>query len=242
MPTNVFFNNFTNSMEQNLIENLIVESIKIFGHDVYYLPRSLINKDEIYGEDSISEYKDSYFVEVYIKNVSGFGGEGDFLSKFNIQLRDQVTFSIANKTFYDEIGSQHSILRPREGDLIYLPLTKSIYVIQFVEHEAIFYQMGSLQIFDLQCELWEYSNEKLNTGITEVDSREEIYSFDLSSYRMLTQNSFVITDEDGFDLVQEQFNYINKVGDSLEDNSEIETEANAILDFSELDPFSENTW
>ena len=150
MPTNVFFNNFTNSMEQNLIENLIVESIKIFGHDVYYLPRSLINKDEIYGEDSISEYKDSYFVEVYIKNVSGFSGEGDFLSKFNIQLRDQVTFTIANKTFHDEIGSQHSILRPREGDLIYLPLSKSVFVIHFVEHEAIFYQMGSLQTFDMQ--------------------------------------------------------------------------------------------
>lgn len=242
MPTSAFFNNFTNSMEQNLIENLIVESIKIFGHDVYYLPRSLINKDEIYGEDSISEYKDSYFVEVYIKNVSGFSGEGDFLSKFNIQLRDQVTFTIANKTFYDEIGSQQSIIRPREGDLIYVPLNKAIYVIQFVEHEAIFYQMGSLQTFDLQCELWEYSNEKLNTGIAEVDSREIIYSFDLSSYRMLTQDSFVITDEDGFDLVQEQFNYINQVGDSLEDNSEIQTEADSILDFSELDPFSENTW
>jgi len=242
MSTSVFFNNFTSSMEQNLIENLIIESIKIYGHDVYYIPRQLKNKDEIYGEDSVSEYDQSFFIDMYIKDVSGFQGEGDFLSKFNLQIRDQITFTIARRTFFDEIGNVDELARPREGDLIYLPLNKKIFVIKFVEHEAIFYQLGSLQTFDLVCELWEYSNERLNTGIPEIDSKEEQYSFDFSNYRMLTEDSYVLQDEDGYDLVQEQFNFVTQVGDSFEDNTEVETEADNILDFSEANPFSEGNY
>jgi len=242
MSTSVFFNNFTSSMEQNLIENLIIESIKIYGHDVYYIPRQLKNKDEIYGEDSVSEYDQSFFIDMYIKDVSGFQGEGDFLSKFNLQIRDQITFTIARRTFFDEIGNVDELARPREGDIIYLPLNKKIFIIKFVEHEAIFYQLGSLQTFDLVCELWEYSNERLNTGIPEIDSKEQAYSFDFSTYRMLTEDSYVLQDEDGYDLVQEQFNFVTQVGDSFEDNTEVETEADNILDFSEANPFSEGNY
>ena len=242
MATSVFFNNFTSSMEQNLIENLIIESIKIYGHDVYYIPRQLKNKDEIYGEDSVSEYNQSFFIDMYIKDVSGFQGEGDFLSKFNLQIRDQITFTIARRTFFDEIGNVDQLARPREGDLIYLPLNKKIFVIKFVEHEAIFYQLGSLQTFDLVCELWEYSNERLNTGIPEIDVKEQKYSFDFSAYRMLTEDLHVLQDEDGYDLVQDQFDFVTQVGDSFEDNTEIETEADNVLDFSERDPFSEGTY
>jgi len=242
MATSVFFNNFTSSMEQNLIEDLIIESIKIYGHDVYYIPRILKNKDEIYGEDSVSEYDQSYFIDIYIKDVSGFQGEGDFLSKFNLQIRDQITITIARRTFFDEIGNIESYARPREGDLIYLPLNKKIFIIKFVEHEAIFYQLGSLQTFDLVCDLWEYSNERLNTGIPEIDIKEQTYSFDFSAYRMLTENSYVLQDEDGYDLVQEQFDFITQVGDSFENNTEIEAEADNILDFSEANPFSEGNY
>ncbi len=242
MSTSVFFNNFSSSMEQNLIENLIIESIKIYGHDVYYIPRQLKNKDEIYGEDSVSEYNQSFFIDMYIKDVSGFQGEGDFLSKFNLQIRDQITFTIARRTFFDEIGNVDELARPREGDIIYLPLNKKIFVIKFVEHEAIFYQLGSLQTFDLVCDLWEYSNERLNTGITEIDSKEKDYSFDFSTYRMLTEDSYVLQDEDGYDLVQEQFNFVTQVGDSFEDNTEVEVEADNIVDFSEANPFSEGNY
>ena len=147
-PTNVFFNNFTNSQEQVLIEDLVIESIKIYGHDVYYCPRTLVNKDEIYGEDSISKYNTQYMVEMYVKNVMGFEGEGDFMSKFNLQVRDQMTLTIARRTFFDEIGNIESINRPQEGDLVYFPLNKKIFVVKFVEHEAIFYQMGALQTYD----------------------------------------------------------------------------------------------
>jgi len=229
-------------MEQNLIENLIIESIKIYGHDVYYIPRQLKNKDEIDGEDSVSEYNQSFFIDMYIKDVSGFQGEGDFLSKFNLQIRDQITFTIARRTFFDEIGNVDQLARPREGDLIYLPLNKKIFVIKFVEHEAIFYQLGSLQTFDLVCELWEYSNERLNTGIPEIDVKEQKYSFDFSAYRMLTEDSYVLQDEDGYDLVQEQFNFVTQVEDSFEDNTEVEVEADNIVDFSEANPFSEGNY
>jgi hypothetical protein len=241
-PTSVFFNNFGSNQEQNLIENLIIESIKIYGHDVYYIPRSLINKDEIYGEDSISEYNDSFFIDMYIKDVNGFQGEGDFLSKFNLQIRDQITFTLAKRIFFDEIGSNTAFERPREGDLIYLPLNKKVFIIKFVEHEAIFYQLGSLQTYDLQCELWEYSNEILNTGISDIDILQKTYSFDMSQYSMLTEDKYVLKDEDGFDLVQEQYDFTTQVGDSFEDNFEIETEADSIVDFSEIDPFSEGNY
>lgn len=242
MPTSVFFNNFAAAQEQLLIENLIIESIKIYGHDVYYCPRSLINKDEIYGEDSLSRYNTQYLVEMYIKNVTGFEGEGDFLSKFNLQVRDQMTLTLARRTFFDEIGNYESLDRPQEGDLIYFPLNKKIFVVKFVEHEAIFYQLGSLQTYDLVCELWEYSNEILNTGIDDIDKFQKDYSFDMSTYSIKTENGYVLKDEDGYDLVLEEYNFSNQVGDSLEDNVEIESEAIGIIDFSEVDPFSEGNY
>lgn len=242
MATSVFFNNFQSSQEQLLIENLVIESIKIYGHDVYYCPRTRTNFDEIDGEDNLSQYNSQYFIEMYIKNVMGFQGEGDFLSKFNLQIRDQITFTIARRVFFDEIGNRATIDRPREGDLIYLPLNKKIFVIKFVEHEAIFYQLGSLQTFDLVCELWEYSNEVLNTGIPEIDSLQSRYSFDQFAHGIITQDGFNIVDDDGYPLLNENYNYSTVVGDAFEDNTEIQTESDTILDFSEIDPFSEGAY
>jgi hypothetical protein len=242
MPVSTYFNNFTNSQEQLLIEDLVIESIRIYGHDVFYCPRTLVNKDEIYGEDSISRYDTQYMVEMYVKNVMGFQGEGDFMSKFNLQIRDQMTLTIARRTFFDEIGNVESIDRPQEGDLIYFPLNRKIFIVKFVEHEAIFYQMGSLQTYDLNCELWEYSNEILNTGINDIDKLEKDYSFNMTAYGITTEDEYVIKDEDGYDLIQEQYNFSTQVGDSFEDNVEIQSEADNILDFSERDPFSEGVY
>lgn len=242
MPVSTYFNNFTNSQEQLLIEDLVIESIRIYGHDVFYCPRTLVNKDEIYGEDTLSKYNTQYMVEMYVKNVMGFQGEGDFMSKFNLQIRDQMTLTIARRTFFDEIGNVESIDRPQEGDLIYFPLNKKIFIVKFVEHEAIFYQMGSLQTYDLNCELWEYSNEILNTGIDDIDKFQKDYSFDMGVYGLLTEDGYVLKDEDGYDLIQEQYNFSTQVGDSFEDNEEIQSEADDILDFSERDPFSEGVY
>jgi len=160
MATNFFFNNFQSSMEQNLIEDLVVESIKIYGIDLYYLPKRVVNRDTIFREEELATYNAAHPVEMYIKNVDGFEGEGDFISKFGLEIRDRVTFTVSRRSFAQEILiNEAQMVRPLEGDLIWFPLTRKMYKIQFVEHEAIFYQLGSLQTWDLTCELFEFNNE-----------------------------------------------------------------------------------
>jgi len=241
VSTSVFFNNFGNSQEQILIEDLIIESIKIYGHDVYYCPRTLINKDDIYGEDPVSEYRSAYFVEMYIKNFQSFECDGNFLSKFNLQIRDQTTFTLAIRTFDNDIGSIEAIDRPQEGDLIYSTMMRRLFIIKYVENKAIFYQLGSLQMYDLTCELYEYSGEKLNTGIKEIDDIERKYSTNMSTFGLKTEDGDVITDEDGFDIVQEQYSLDTQAQDVFADNDEIQTEqvAKDIIDWTDIDPFSE---
>jgi hypothetical protein len=232
LATNFFFNNFTNSQEQILLEDLIIESIKIYGLDLIYLPRNTGSVDVIWSEDPLRSYTTAVPVEMYIKNVEGFEGEGDFLSKFNLQIRDQITFTIARRVFSNEVGAADITVgdiareRPQEGDLIYFPLNKKIFEIRFVEHEAIFYQLGSLQVYDLKCELFEYSNEFFKTGIPEVDRLMENYSLNLDADGVLTEDDLLITDEDGYPLIQQDY---DTVGDS-------------IIDFTERDPFSEGTY
>lgn len=240
MATSFYFNNFGASQEQQLIENLVVESIKIYGHDVYYLPRTRIETDNILGEDSMSEFTSQYFIEMYIKNVEGFGGQGDFLSKFNLEIRDQVTFTIARRTFSEEVGSYTSFVRPREGDLVFMPLNNKVFEIKFVEHEAIFYQLGSLQTFDLTCELFEHGGEKFNTGISLIDDKMSLVSLDLSNFGLLLEDGMHLTDEDGFDLVQEKYDI--ETIDPGSDNMDLQTEGDSILDFTEIDPFSEGRY
>lgn len=219
---------------------MVVESIRIYGHDVYYLPRTRINDDAVLGEESYSEFNSHHFVEMYIKNVEGFAGQGDFLSKFNLEIRDQVTFTIARRTFSEEIGSYTSFTRPREGDLIYFPLNNKIFEIKFVEHEAIFYQLGSLQTFDLTCELFEYNNERLNTGIDLVDSKQKSLTLNLADFAILTEDGYQITDEDKYNLVLESYDIGTQ--DAISDNEDFETDGTDILDFSEIDPFSEGIY
>ena len=212
----------------------------MYGHDVYYLPRTRIADDSILGEESYSEFNSQYYIEMYIKNVEGFGGQGDFLSKFNLEIRDQVTFTIARRTFSEEIGAFTSFIRPREGDLIYFPLNNKIFEIKFVEHEAIFYQLGALQTFDLTCELFEYSNERFNTGISLVDDKQKDLTFNLTDFAIKVETGLALASEDGYDLVLELFSMDNQ--DPISDNTQLETEGDTILDFSEIDPFSEGAY
>lgn len=168
MATKQLFNHTNVQSEQNLVESLIIEAIQIYGIDMYYLPQSYSNIDDFYGEDSgTTKFESIYPIEMYIKNVEGFEGEGDFLQQFGLEVRDQITFTVARKRFNDLEITDYTM--PREGDLIWFPITKSMYEIQFVEHESIFYQMGELFVYDLQCELFEYSNEIFTTGIEEID-------------------------------------------------------------------------
>lgn len=219
MVSNFYFSNFSNSMEQQLIEDLIIESIRIYGVDAWYIRRQAGAIDDLLNEDDLPIYDSAYLMEMYVKNVDGFEGEGDFLSKFGLQIRDSITFTIAMRTFSAEVGEYTEEVRPFEGDLIYFPLNRKIFEVQHVEHEAIFYQMGSLQTYDLRCELMEFSNERFQTGVPEVDNL-------LAGY--ITTTDAAIAD-------------IETV-DAAADNTTIETEADSVLDFSATNPFGESNF
>ena len=180
MATNHYFNHYgTNTPDQRLVESIVIESIKSFGIDVHYMPRTEVNTDSIFGEDRISKFEDARMVEVYIKSIDGFEGDGTFVSNFGLEVRDQITFTIARRRFIDlnfETGNRDK--EPLEGDLIFFPLSDSLFEIKHVQDTNVFYQMGGLQTFDLVCELFEYADEAIDTGIDELDKieREQSYS------------------------------------------------------------------
>lgn len=219
MATNVFFQNYNYFNEQQLIDDLVIESIQIYGLDMIYLTRSLQAVDQILNEDDLSIFDAAYDMEMYVKSVDGFQGEGDFLSKFGLQIRDQATFTVAMRTFERYVTRlDTSKIRPNEGDLIYLPLNKKFFKIMHVEHESVFYQTGALQVFDLKCELFEYSNERFHTG------REEIDTY----FNSITTELQTVSSLEG--LLQK---------DPIAKNIFFEQEGEDVIDFTEIDPFSE---
>ena len=192
MPTNVFFNHAVQS-EQHLYEDLVVESLRMYGQETFYLPRNIVETDTIFDEDVQSTFGDAYSVEMYIENTEGFEGEGDLMSKFGVEIRDQATFVLAVRSWERFVSTDQNLvtsLRPNEGDLIYLPLSGSLFEIKFVEHEQPFYQVGKLFVFKLQAELFEYAGEDFDTG-TDVDlvETEQAYRVDL---RMNAGSSYTI--------------------------------------------------
>jgi len=223
MATNVFFNNYSRVSEQELIDDLVIESIRQYGVDVIYMSRAIKGRDKIFNEDDFPEYNETFEFEVYVKNNEGFEGEGDFLSKFGLQIRDQLTLTVANRTFERHVTREVvELLRPREGDLIYFPLNEKIFEIKFVEHESVFYQMGKTQVFDMTCELIEYSNQRFNTGRAEIDNYLADYNTDIIvDANNATLTALAATDDNAGNL-------------------NFELEADGIIDFSEVDPFSEN--
>lgn len=238
MATNFFFNNFSSSGEQNLIENLVIESIKIHGIDNYYIPRKIINRDNAFREQEFSEYGEAIQIEMYIRNVDGFEGDGEFLSKFGVEVRDQITFSVALRVFENEVGSVLRRDRPSESDLIFFPFTKALYTIKYVNKKPIFYQLGALQMYDVVCELFEYSNEIFNTGIDIIDKTYNAFLTTTDPFIALTENSLQILTEDGFHIIKEEYDidYL----DQTSQNDIFEAEGLDFLDFTERDPFSEN--
>jgi hypothetical protein len=217
MATNFFFQNYDYFNEQQLIEDLVIESIQIYGLDTVYITRSIQEEDFILNEDDLSIFDEAYEIDMYVKSVDGFEGEGDFLSRFGLQIRDSVTFTVAIRTF-ERFVTRHQPLkvRPLEGDLVFMPMNGKFFKVMHVEHESIFYQSGALQVFDIKCELFEYSNERFETG------------------RPLIDNFYdnIKTDRIG-DLVT------LKQADPIARNIDFEREGNGFIDFTEIDPFSE---
>jgi len=176
---NLYFSDKVRS-EQNLYEDIIIESLKIYGQDVYYLPRDLVGEDKIFGHDVPSRFNSSHKIEMYIENAEGFEGEGDLFTKFGVEIRDEATFVVSRRRWEQTVKRYDNEIegdRPREGDLIYLPLSNSLFQISHVEHEQPFYQLSNLPTYKLRATLFEYNDEDLDTGVEVIDDIERDYAY-----------------------------------------------------------------
>jgi hypothetical protein len=251
MPTNVYFDTGTTS-EQRLYEDLIIEQLKIYGQDVYYLPRKLANKDTIFGEDPASSFDDSYIIEMYVENTDGYMGEQEIINKFGLELRDDIKFTVSKLRWETLISNNGDLVaeRPQEGDLVYFPTTNAFFEIQFVEHEQPFYQQSALPVYKLSCTKWEYSSERIDTGIVTIDSTEDSLSTDTMNFQFSLENetgSFVVESDIGKIeyLINEDFAMATQQpvdqGLIFEEQAGTTTSSTGddILDFSERNPFGE---
>ena len=176
---NLYFSDKVRS-EQNLYEDIVIESLKIYGQDVYYIPRDIVAEDKIFGHDIPSRFNSSHKLEMYVENVEGFDGEGDLFTRFGVEIRDEATFVVSRRRWVQQVSrmdNQLTSTRPREGDLIFLPLSNSLFQIMHVEHEQPFYQLSNLPVFKLRCQLFEYNDEDFDTGVDQIDSIERAYAY-----------------------------------------------------------------
>jgi hypothetical protein len=176
VTTNPYFKfNPAPSSETDLVQDLIIEAIQIYGIDLLYIPREYVNIDHLYNEDPLSYFPKYHEMEMYIKKNDNFGGEGDLLGKFGLEIRDTSIFTVARKRFLEVVNDQY--LRPEEGALVYFPYNKLLFKIMMVEDKSVFWQLGELFVWDLHVELFEYSHEKLDTGVPEVDEVADNYAY-----------------------------------------------------------------
>lgn len=179
------------SNEQYLVQDLINEQLKIYGIDVYYIPRKYIKTDDILREVETSQFSDNFIIEAYLDNYDGYAPGSDLMTKFGLRLKNEINLIISRERFEEFITpflealkseiekgtiTDYDILlssRPKEGDLIYFPLGQRLFEIKRVEHEKPFYQLGKNYVYELQCELYEYENEDIDTSVDEIDRTVE---------------------------------------------------------------------
>ena len=283
MATNSFFTQGTTG-EQDLVGSLVTEQIKMFGKDVYYIPRTLVDRDSVFEEDSLSAFNGAYLIEAYIEDATGFRGDGDMFSKFGVRISDQVTFIISRERFTAAVDDNAQLIvegRPNEGDLIHLPMANKTFEIQFVEHEVPFYQLGKVHVWGLRCELFEFSDEDFNTGVAEIDAVEVNFANavtinvadggtgDFVAGEIVTGGSSNVTSEvktwnsatrqlvvynrsgiyaipetltgntSGAAWTSATYNTLNNMNSETDQNFTLETQADAIIDFTESNPFGD---
>ena len=231
MPTNVYFDTGTKP-EQHLYEDLMIEQLKIYGQEVFYIPRTLVKEDELFGEDTLSKFGDAYLIEMYFENIDGFEGEKEIMSKFGLQMNEDVTFVVSRRRFEQLVSHDSNLIvktRPNEGDLVYFPKVSKIFEISFVDKDDPFYQVHNLPAFKLKCKTFEYSGEDLDTGITEIDAIETDNSLDLLQYQMTLEQSG--TFNEGIGLESDDGNVQLETATGGTDNviSEDETGGESIL-------------
>ena len=256
-----------NDSEKRLHEDIIIESLKIFGQDIYYLPRTLVNRDLVLGEDTSSRFDDSYLLEMYFETTEGFAGENEIINKFGLEIRDDTTVVLSKRRFEEHVASKATLTatgRPNEGDLIYVPLLQAYFEIQFVEDQEPFYQLGNLPVYKLKVTRWEYANEQINTGNEVLDQTEDKYTLDELQHKLVLEygqeiltgrGSIVLEDYHDYStgqpalLMQETYVATNLQTQSpYASNLDLNAEAgydtvgnlsDDILDFTERNPFGE---
>jgi len=258
MPVNHYFQGgkgIGSEAEKRLYENLIIEGLKIYGQDVYYLPRTLVNRDLILGEDVASKFNAAYLAEMYMETTEGFAGQQEIINKFGLEIREDTTFMVSKRRWLDLVDDPATLIvsgRPNEGDIIYMPLMNSFFEIQFVEDQEPFFQLGQLPVYKLRCTRFEYSSERLDTGVSEIDAAEDKYSLDQLAHQMSLENEdgALMLEADGPDsssnyLLMETYNL--QTQSPYADNNDLDQQAgfdtsstaDDILDFTERNPFGE---
>ena len=296
MATNVYFNPFPSSQitsEQLLVEDLVIEAMQIYGMDIFYLPRSSRDQvDYLYGEDTLKQYVTAYPIEMYLENVTGMDGEQDFISKFGLEIRDELTFLVSRRRFAATVPSN----RPLSGDLIYIPLIRNIFEITHVEHEndqAMFYTLGrgrggNVYVYGLKLKQYVFSNEIIQVGISEIDDQIRNYyprtnvalsaggTGQFVNDEIVYQSANTLANATATAIVHDftpnsQVTIIRTIGtfaaggtikgntssatwtistsddlvpldnafEDIIDNNRIQAEANAIIDFTDTNPFGE---
>jgi hypothetical protein len=283
MALNSFFTQGTTG-EQGLVQDLVDEQIKMFGKNVYYIPRTLVKEDSVFGEDTLSKYTGAFEVEVYLEDAGGFRGDGDIFAKFGVRIQDQVTFILSKRRFTAAVDNNATLIvegRPNEGDLIHFPMVGKTFQIQYVEHEQPFFQLGKVYTWGLRCELFEYSDEDIDTGVAEIDAIEVNHAnavgmvmaeggtgdyavgetvtgavtnttAEVKSWDNATRTLIVINRSGRFSSGETMtgdtssavwstytYNTINNVNSEYDQNVAIETDADAIIDFTQTNPFGE---
>ena len=244
MATNFYFQSGIpggRSSEQLLMEDLIIECLKIYGFDTYYLPRNAVNEDVILGEDTLNNYEHAYPLEMYMQNISGFEGDGDLMTKFGVEIRDTATFVVSRRRWDETVartGNAVLTTRPAEGDIVYFPLTKAFFEVKRVEAQDPFFQVGKLYVYKLECELYRYSSEQFTTGVDEIDGIAADKSTDVNEYNILL--------EDSFRMLLEEYNPAGVILETYSLNTILPNVNNedfrgeiSVLDFSERNPFGE---
>ena len=244
MATNFYFQSGIpggRSSEQLLMEDIVIECLKIYGFDTYYIPRAAVNEDKILGEDVLNRYSSAYPLEMYLQNVTGFEGDGDLMSKFGVEIRDTATFVVARRR-WDEViarsGDAVLTTRPAEGDIIYFPLTKAFFEIKRVDSTDPFFQVGKLYVYKMECELMQYSSERFDTGVSEIDSIADGDSLDINEFNLLLQSGdrALLEEYSPAGIVLQSYNLTTILPNV--DNEDFRGEI-SVLDFSERNPFGE---
>ena len=264
MPVNHYFqagNGIGETSEKRLHEDLIIEGLKIYGHDVYYLPRTLVNRDLVLGEDTSSRFDDSYLLEMYFETTEGFAGQQELINKFGLEIREDTTLVVSKRRFHNKVDTRVALTvpgRPNEGDILFFPLMNSFFEIQFVEDQEPFFQLGNLPVYKLRVTRWEYSNEEIDVGIKDIDKREAENSVNLlvdrvsleneeGTVRLETDNisdgraNFLLNEE--YDAtkttVQTQSDYAQNLDLDTAAGFDTASVTDDVLDFTERNPFGE---